>query len=75
MTVGAMAEAVRTLTAMILENRTIATAHVLDVKGILSETHSSLKKAISDASQAQLVEMRSILGGKTIVERKRRVTK
>lgn len=75
LTIASMAEAVRTLTAMILENRTIATAHVLDVKGILSESHASIKKAITDASQAQLVEMRSILGGKTIVERKRRMTK
>lgn len=74
LTITSMAEAIRTLTAMILENRTIATAHVLDVKGLLNETQSSIRKAITDASQAQILEMRSILGGKTIVERKRRVT-
>lgn len=76
LTIASMAEAIRTLTAMILENRTIATAHVLDVKAILNETQSSIKKAVTDASQAQMVEMRSLLGGVTMVARKqRRITK
>lgn len=76
LTIASMAEAIRTLTAMILENRTIATAHVLDVKAILNETQASIKKAVTDASQAQMVEMRSLLGGVTMVARKqRRITK
>lgn len=74
LTIGAMAEAIRTLNSMLLENRTIATAHVLDVKGILAASEKAIKDAIASASQSQLVEMRSLLGGKTIIERKRRVT-
>jgi hypothetical protein len=75
MTIGAMAEAIRVLNSLILENRTIATAHVLDVKGIIAAAETGIKSAISSASQAQLVEMRSLLGTVTTVHRKRRITK
>lgn len=75
MTIGAMAEAIRVLNSLMLENRTIATAHVLDVKGILAVSETNIKGAISAASQAQLVEMRSLLGMVTTVHRKRRITK
>lgn len=72
--ITAMAEAIRTLNSMLLENRTIAQSHVLDVKVLLGALETNIKQAVSTASQSQLVEMRSILGGKTVVER-RRVTK
>jgi hypothetical protein len=72
--IAAMAEAIRVLNSMLLENRTIAQGHVLDVKSLLGALETNVKQAVSNASQAQMTEMRSILGGKTIVER-RRVTK
>ena len=69
-TISAMAEALRALTSMILENRTIATAHVLDVKSLFSNAEASIRKAITEASQANVIELRSLLGNSTIVQRK-----
>jgi hypothetical protein len=71
-TIVAMAEAIRTLTSMILENRTIAQAHVLDVKAQLGAMDTGIRNAIASASQAQLVEMRSLFGQVTVIRRKPR---
>lgn len=75
MTVSALAEAVRVLSSMLLENRAIAQGIAQDVKQTIANAEAAITKAVRDASQSQLLEMRSILGGKTIVERKRTVTK
>lgn len=74
-TISAMAEGIRVLNSLMLENRTIAHAHVLDVKNMLSNAESKIKSAISEASQAQLLEMRSLLGVVKATQRKRRVAK
>jgi len=70
--VTSLAEAVRTLTMMLTENRQIAAGHVNDVNRQLSTLSSDLSKAISSASQAQIVELRSLLGNGTIVQRRRK---
>jgi hypothetical protein len=71
-TIGSMAEAVRTLTMMLTENRQIAAGHVNDVNRTINEMSTSLRAAMSNASQAHLVELRSLLGNGTIVQRRRK---
>jgi hypothetical protein len=73
--VTSMADAIRTLTAMVVENRTIATAHVQDVKALMQAGQADMKKAITDASQAHIVELRSLLGNGTIVHKRKRPLK
>ena len=70
--VMSMAEAIRTLTAMVVENRTIATGHVQDVRALMQSSQAEIKKAITDASQAHIVELRSLLGNGTVVHTRRR---
>lgn len=71
-TIAAMAEAVRTHTMMLTENRQIAAGHVNDVSRTISELSTNLRSAIASASQSHLVELRSLLGNGTIVQRRRK---
>lgn len=71
--VTSMADAIRALTGIVQENRTIAANHVQDVRGLLQAGLADVSRAIRESSQSQLVEMRSLLGGVTIVHRKPRI--
>jgi len=70
--VMSLAEAVRTLTMMLTENRQIAAGHVNDVNRQLAVLSGELTRAISSASQAQIIELRSLLSSTTIVQRRRK---
>jgi hypothetical protein len=74
-TVGALAEAVRSLTMMVAENRNIAQAHVNAVNKSIGEMGTDVSKAITTASQSQMVEMRSLLGHVTTIHRRRKSPK
>jgi len=69
--VGAMAEAIRSLTAIAMENRTIALGQVQSVQKTIDELSLSLRETIRQSSQAQIVEMRNLLGDSTVVKRRR----
>lgn len=69
--VTSMADAIRALTAIVVENRTIAANHVQDVKSMLQVALFDISKSIRESSQTQIVEMRSLLGTVTTVHRKR----
>jgi hypothetical protein len=73
--VSALAEAVRTLTMMMTENRQIAAGLAGDVSRDIVTLSGEIRAAIASASQAQIVEMRSLLGSTTIVQRRRKITK
>jgi hypothetical protein len=73
--VASMADAIRTLSAMVSENRNIAAQHVMDVKKSIDAMSSQVSGAVTAASQSQMIEMRSLLGNVTTIHRKRRVTK
>lgn len=76
MAVSSMADALRVLTSMVVENRMIAQGHVAAVNTAIGELSLALRNAIQASAQAQVVEMRNLLGGVTVVARKpRRVTK
>lgn len=70
--VTAMADAIRTLTAMVVENRTIAQAHVLSVNASMNDLKTELCKVINAASAAQITELRTLLGNVTRIEHRRR---
>lgn len=72
--VTAMAEAIRTLTSIVTENRTIAHGHVQNVQGTLSDVKNEMVKAIREASDAQIKEMRTLLGNVTRIEHRRKRT-
>lgn len=75
MAVGAMADAIRQLSTMVVENRMIAQGHVTAVNGAIGELSLALRNTIQASSQAQITEMRNLLGLVTIVARKpRKVT-
>lgn len=71
MAVSSMADAIRTLTAIAMENRTIALGQVQAIQRTIDEMSSGLKEAIRASSQAQIVEMRNLLGDTTITRRRR----
>jgi hypothetical protein len=70
--VTSLAEAVRTLNTMLTENRQIANGYVVDLNKQLVVLSGELSKAIAAASHAQIVELRSLLGNVTIVQRRRK---
>lgn len=71
--VTSMAESIRVLTSMIVENRNIAQSHVHAVSAAIGEMSNNVKGAIQASSQAQITEMRNLLGHVTVV-RRRKVT-
>jgi hypothetical protein len=70
--VTAMSEAIRTVAAMLGENRTITLGHVQMVQKTIDEMSSGVKEGIRAASQSQIVEMRNLLGNVTTVTRRRK---
>jgi SMC interacting uncharacterized protein involved in chromosome segregation len=72
--VTSMAEAIRTLTSMVVENRSIARDHVTSVQGSLSTLQTELVKAVRDCSETQIKEMRALLGSVTRIEHRRKST-
>lgn len=72
--VASMAEAIRSLTSIVVENRVISTAHVQSVQKTIDDLASKIAGAVSTASQSQMTEMRRLLGDVTIT-RRRKVTK
>lgn len=72
--ITAMADAIRALTSMTMENRTIALGHVNDVRRSVDDMSRELQVSISKSSQSQIVELRSLLGQTTITSRRRKPT-
>lgn len=70
--VTAMAEAIRTLSAMVVENRAIAQTQVTSVNGALNDLKTELVKAVRDCTDNQIKEMRLSLGNLTRAARKRK---
>jgi ABC-type multidrug transport system fused ATPase/permease subunit len=71
-TIGSMAEAIRTLTMMVAENRQIAAGHVNDVNRAINDLSQNLRGAMTTSTQAHLVELRSLLSSGTVVQRRRK---
>jgi hypothetical protein len=69
--VSAMSEAVRVLSSMVVENRTIAQGHVNDVKALMQNELAAVRESIRRTSQAQIAEMRDLLGQVTVVRRRK----
>jgi hypothetical protein len=69
--VTAMADAIRALTTIVMENRMIAMGHVQSVQKSIDDMSVGLKDAIRSASQSQIVELRTLLGDATITRRRR----
>lgn len=69
--VSSMAEAIRTLTTIVLENRTIALEHVGSVRRCIDEMSRETQAAIKSSTQAQITELRTLLGDVTITRRRR----
>lgn len=70
--VASMAEAIRTMSAMLIENRAIAQGHVTSVNGSLNDLKNDLVKAVRECSDSQIKEMRTLLGNVTRIEHRRR---
>lgn len=70
--VASMADAIRTLSSMVIENRAIAQQHVTSVNGSLNDLKTELIKAVREASDAQIREMRTLLGDVTRIEHRRK---
>lgn len=74
LTVAALAESLRVVSSMVLENRTIAKEHVLNVVAEIQNMKNELVKVVRDTSDANTKEMRSLLGNVTRVEVRRKKT-
>jgi hypothetical protein len=74
--VTAMAEAIRTLTAMIQENRTIALEHVNNVRRNVDDMGERMERVLREGfrinNQAQIAAIKNALGQITTVQRKRK---
>lgn len=70
--VTAMAEAIRTLSTMVIENRSIAQTQVTSVNGSLNSLQNEVVKAVRDCSAEQIKEMRLLLGNVARAARRRK---
>lgn len=70
--VTAMAESIRALTTIVIENRTIAQGHVQSVQLQLNEMKTELIKVTRDTGDSTKAEMRALLGNITRIEHRRR---
>jgi len=81
--VASMAEAIRTLSSMVIENRSIAQGHVLSVNaslndlktelvGTLRDERDQIVKAVQGASDNQIKELQRLLGTVTRIEHRRK---
>lgn len=62
MTIGAMAEAIRTLTSIVVENRSIAQGHVQNVQHALETLKTEFVAAVREASATQRRDIHELLG-------------
>jgi hypothetical protein len=69
--VTAMAEAIRALTSLVNDNRHVVTNQVTEVKQAISGATAEIKEAIRVANQAQIVEIRNVLGADVTLVRRR----
>lgn len=70
--VSAMAQAIRTLTEIVQENRHVYANYIGDLKTLIAMTGNEVKEAIRLASKAQVDDVRGLLGAElTIVQRRR----
>lgn len=69
--IGAMAEAIRSLTAIAMENRTIALGQVQAVQKTIDELSMSLREEMRRNSQSHITELRNLLGDSTVVRRRK----
>jgi hypothetical protein len=70
--VSAMAEAIRTLTMMITENRQLAVGHVQGVQQELARQGEEMRRAIRESGDALTKEIRTLLGNVTRIEHRRK---
>lgn len=69
--VASMAEAIRSLTRIVLENRTIALEHVGSVRRSVDDMSKETQSSVKASSQAHITEMRLLLGDITVTRRRR----
>lgn len=67
----AMAEAIRALTSLVNDNRNTVANQVTDMKHAISGGTAEIKEAIRVANQAQIVEIRNVLGAEVTLVRRR----
>jgi uncharacterized membrane protein (DUF106 family) len=72
--VTSMAEAIRALTSIVVENRVIAQGHVQNVQHTMDGMKNDMIKALRESSDAQIKELRSLLGNVTRIEHRRKKT-
>jgi hypothetical protein len=70
--ITAMAEAIRTLSSLVIENRAIAKEHVTSVNGSLNNLQTALVSEVRALADLQIKEMRIALGNLTRAARKRK---
>ena len=68
-TVSSMADAIRTLSAMVQENRSISANMVQDVKNIIAASVGEVKEHNRAQSNSVVAEVRALLGDVTVVRR------
>jgi hypothetical protein len=72
MAITAMAEAIRTLSSLVIENRAIAKEHVTTVNGAMNNLQTALVNEVRALADLQIKEMRIALGNLTRAARKRK---
>ena len=68
--VSAMAEAIRVLNAMVIDNRNTTAHQVTELKTAISGATSEIREAVRVANQAQIIEIRTILGAEVTMVRR-----
>jgi len=68
--VSAMAEAIRSLSAMVVDNRNTTAHQVTELKAAVANATAEIREAVRVANQAQIVEIRTILGAEITVVRR-----
>lgn len=72
MAVTAMADAIRQLSSMVIENRSISQTHVTNVQGSMNDLKTDLVKAVRETGDATVRELRTLLGNVTRIEHRRK---
>jgi hypothetical protein len=73
--VTAMAEAIRVLTSMVTDNRNLVANQVTEVKQAIGNSTSEIREYIRVANQAQITEIRNVLGAEVTIVRRRNNSK
>jgi len=69
--VTTMADSIRALTSIVMENRTLALGYVGDIRKSLDDMSRRFDEAIKTANQAHIVELRNLLGDATVTRRRK----